>query len=197
MGSQVVNGTPGNSGVTKIVLIKSNLVSSLHVMNCFKLTKSNNEDLDKINRKFLWAPNLGCKEAKGFPLVAWNEVCRPKFEGRLEIKRNVDVNNATISKLGWRILKDKDCVWIRIMRDKYVKENNFFSIQKKGDSVVWKEVINHRKYIGVGLKWCIGDGRKVCFWIDNWDYMTPLISFVDENNLHFINRDAKVHEFID
>ena len=26
--------------------------------------------------------------------------------------------------------------------------------------------------------------------------MTPLISFVDENNLHFINRDAKVHEFI-
>ena len=27
--------------------------------------------------------------------------------------------------------------------------------------------------------------------------MTPLISFVDENNLHFINRDAKVHEFID
>ena len=81
----------------KIVLIKSNLVSSLHVMNCFKLTKSNNEDLDKINRKFLWAPNLGFKEAKGFPLVAWNEVCRPKFEGRLEIRRNVDVNNATIS----------------------------------------------------------------------------------------------------
>ena len=27
--------------------------------------------------------------------------------------------------------------------------------------------------------------------------MTPLISFVDESNLHFINQDAKVHEFID
>ena len=26
--------------------------------------------------------------------------------------------------------------------------------------------------------------------------MTLLISFVDENNLHFINRDAKVYEFI-
>ena len=26
--------------------------------------------------------------------------------------------------------------------------------------------------------------------------MTPLISFVYENNLRFINRDAKVHEFI-
>ena len=38
----------------KIVLIKANLASSpLQAMNCFKLTKSNNEDLDKINRKFL------------------------------------------------------------------------------------------------------------------------------------------------
>ena len=38
----------------KIVLIKANLaISPLHAMNCFKLTKSNNEDLDKINRRFL------------------------------------------------------------------------------------------------------------------------------------------------
>ena len=27
--------------------------------------------------------------------------------------------------------------------------------------------------------------------------MTPLISFVDENDLHHINWDAKVHDFID
>ena len=50
------------------------------------------------------------------------------------------------------------------MRDKYVKDNNFLKIQKKNrDLIVWKEIINHRKYIGANLKWCIGDGRKVCF----------------------------------
>ena len=138
----------------KVVLMKSNLASSpLHVMNCFKLTKNINEDLDKINRKFLWALNIGFKEAKGFPLVAWDEVCRPKSEGGLGIRRNEDVNKATITKLGWRILTDKDSLWARIMRDKYVKVNNFFNIPKKeGDSVVWKEVINHRKYIGASLK---------------------------------------------
>ena len=39
----------------KIILIKANLASSLlYAMNCFKLAKGNNEDLDKINRKFLW-----------------------------------------------------------------------------------------------------------------------------------------------
>ena len=66
-----------------------------------------------------------------------------------------------------------------------------------GDSIVWKEIINHRKYIEVGLKWCIGDCWKVCFWIDHWVYMSPLISFVEEHNFQAINWDAKVYDFND
>lgn len=33
------------------------------------------------------------------------------------------------------------------MSDKYGKNNNFFRIPKDEDSIVWKEIINHRKYI--------------------------------------------------
>ena len=73
-------------------------------MNCFKLTKRNNEDLDRINKNFLWLPNVGSNESKSFPLVAWDDVCRPKFEGKLEIRKNEDVNKATITKLGCRIV---------------------------------------------------------------------------------------------
>ena len=51
-------------------------------------------------------------------------------------------------KLGWRILIDNDIIWMRIMRDKYVKNNDFFNIPKKdGDFNVWKEIINYRKYV--------------------------------------------------
>lgn len=50
----------------------------LHVMNCFKLTKINNEDLDITNRNFLWLPNIGINETKVLPLVVWDAVCRPK-----------------------------------------------------------------------------------------------------------------------
>ena len=57
--------------------------SPLHFMNHFKLTKRNNEDLDRISRNFLWLPNVGSNDSKGFPLVAWDEVCRPKYEGGL------------------------------------------------------------------------------------------------------------------
>ena len=77
----------------KMMLIKANLASSpLHVMNCFKLTKRNNEDIDIINRIFLWLPNMGINENKVFPLVAWDDVCRPKSEGGLGIKKNNYVN---------------------------------------------------------------------------------------------------------
>ena len=100
-------------------------------MNLFKLTKSNNEDLDKINRKFLWTSNIGSKETKGFPLVAWDEVCRPKDVGGLGIRRNEDVNKASITELGWRILTDNNRLWTTITRDKYVKDHNFFRILKK------------------------------------------------------------------
>ena len=38
-------------------------------MNCFKLIKMNYEDLDKINRKFLWILNVVPSEAKGILLI--------------------------------------------------------------------------------------------------------------------------------
>ena len=126
---------------------------------------------------------MGINETKVFPLVAWDDVCRPKSEGSLGIRKNNDVNKASITKLGWRILIDKDSIWVRIMDDKYVRDNFFRALKKDGDSIMWKEIINHRKYIRASLKWCIGDGRKVCFWTDYWVYMMFLMSFVDENNL--------------
>ena len=82
---------------------------------------------------------MGINENKVFPLVRR----RPKSEGGLGIRKNNDANKAAITKLGLGILTDKDSIWARIMRHKYVKDNNFH-----GDSIGWKEIINHRKYIG-------------------------------------------------
>ena len=67
---------------------------------------------------------------------------------------------------------------------------------KKGDSILWKKVINYIKYIGFELKWCIGNEEKVCFSIDFWVYISPFIFFVDENYFYCINWDTKVYNFI-
>ena len=53
---------------------------SLHLMNCFKLIRKNNKDLDSINKNFLYVPNMGVNETKVFSLVVWDDVYRLKFE---------------------------------------------------------------------------------------------------------------------
>lgn len=45
------------------------------------------------------ASKYKANETKHFPLLAWNEVYRPKSEGGLGIRKNDDVNKALIAKL--------------------------------------------------------------------------------------------------
>lgn len=55
-----------------------------------------------------------------------------------------------------------DSMWARTMRDKYIKRHNFFRITKKKKMTpLFGEIINHTTYLGAGLKWYMGDGRKV------------------------------------
>ena len=68
---------------------------------------------------FLCLPNIGSNETKVFPLASWDNGCKPKSEEGLGIRKNDDVNKASIVKLGWRILTNNDNLWARIMRDKY------------------------------------------------------------------------------
>lgn len=53
------------------------------------------------------------------------------FEGGLGIKRNEDVNKVLMTKLGWRIFTNNDNILAKIMKDNYVKNNDFFIITKK------------------------------------------------------------------
>ena len=67
----------------------------------------------------------GVNGTKAFPLVAWHDICIPKYEGGLGITKNNDVNKVLNVKLGSRILTNNDNIWMRIMGDKYVKNNHF------------------------------------------------------------------------
>ena len=48
---------------------------------------------------------------------------------------------------------DSNSIWVRNVREKYVRNDNFFNIfKKKKNFIVWKKVSNYRKYIKIGLK---------------------------------------------
>jgi len=69
--------------------------------------------VDRINRDFLW----GDSEAKRRPhLVNWNMVCQTRDRGGLNIRDSRMVNEALLTKLGWRIVSGDRTPWCSALR---------------------------------------------------------------------------------
>ena len=81
----------------RMILIQSHLESlPSHTMQCFKLPNQVTAKLDQINRDFFWKNS---SSRKGFPMVAWEKICRPKSLGGLGLRKTAAVNMAFIAKL--------------------------------------------------------------------------------------------------
>jgi len=60
----------------RTVLIQSNLEAlPAHTMQCFQLRPAITQKLYQVNRHFFWK---SADSTKGFPMVAWDIVCKPK-----------------------------------------------------------------------------------------------------------------------
>ncbi|KAH7542709.1 hypothetical protein FEM48_Zijuj02G0103000 [Ziziphus jujuba var. spinosa] len=119
--------------VGKATLIKS-MVQEIpcYTMSTFLLPSSLCEDLDAIVRKFWWEtkPN-----ASGFfPLKAWKDLCKPKEMGGLGFRRFKDMNLALVAKLGWKLASDEECLWTRLMKAKYMRNETFFGCKHKTEA---------------------------------------------------------------
>jgi len=85
------------SKVGRPILIQSHLESLLaHAMQCFELPHNVRKYLDKCNREFFWKKS---NTKKGFSLIAWDKVCRPKSIGGLGLRKTQAINKAFQCKL--------------------------------------------------------------------------------------------------
>lgn len=60
-------------------------------------------------------------------LVNWDEVCRPRANGGLGIRKARDFNDALLTKVAWHMIVKPDKPWVKIMHEKYIKGGSFFS----------------------------------------------------------------------
>lgn len=113
------------SQTSKAVLIKSNLTGvSSFVIQGVKIPIYITKDLDNINRNFFWNNNMGPNNPHGaLSLISWDKICRPKCEGDLRIRKVQDVNAAFLAKLGWKILKDPNNLWVKVVSAMYLSIN--------------------------------------------------------------------------
>lgn len=128
--------------------------------------------LYKAYRNFLWNKDLGSKAPN---LIGWEKVCQPKKLGGLGLRKAKVNNQALQLKLLWKIIRMPDNLWVKLVKQKYSKQESQFSYQPKSNvSWQWRKLMSLRAPFRKGLRWMVGDGKSVSFWYDNWVYDSPI-----------------------
>lgn len=122
---------------------------------------------------------MGLEEKKHIALVNWDSVCLPKSMGGLGIRKINVLNKALIANIGWTLAKG-EADWCSIIRGKYLDREQFYYNLSVVDlpqrSKLWNNILKSRLVVREGLKWQLGNGRKVRFWEDVWAEDRPLAS---------------------
>ena len=73
-------------------------------------------------------------------------------------------------KLGWRLINEKDSLWVRVLRSKYKCGADLMPTVKErpGQLNLWKGVSSGWQYVEQGIVWRINDVRSTYFWTNNW-----------------------------
>lgn len=56
-------------------------------------------------------------------------MCLPSEEGGLGFRSLQDINDALVSKLSWKMLTQKDCLWVKLLNCKYLKNCGFWEAE--------------------------------------------------------------------
>ncbi|GJZ97902.1 cation/H(+) antiporter 24-like protein [Tanacetum coccineum] len=109
---------------------------------------------------------------KGKAKVTWEDVCIPKREGGLGIRRLEGFNKALISTHIWSLLLRKESLWVKWIHTYKLNGRTFWEIPLRA---------------------------TISAWFDNWCALSPLASFISNRDIYRagLGLSAKVNEIID
>lgn len=159
------------AGRTTLIQSVTSTIPSYN-MQIMELPRRFCDEVDKINRNFLWGDRNNHKKVH---LLNWDKVCRTKEAGGLGLRKARDNNAALLTKLGWKILTDHNKLWCRVLQDKYLRRHSIYNWpMERRASHVWKSICRYRDILRQGVKWNVGNGAHISLWHDWWCGLQPL-----------------------
>ena len=134
-------------------------------------------------KSFLWSgSDMRTIRAK----VAWDQVCLPKKEGGLGIKRITEWNKIALLKHIWNLCNDSDgSIWSTWIRSNLLRGRNFWTIKTPQNcSWAWGKILKLRSLAWPKMKYIIGDGMTTSLWFDNWHPHSPLADSYGERFIY-------------
>jgi hypothetical protein len=136
-------------------------------MQYTKLPKSLCDEIEKIQRSFLWwDTDQSCRPH----LVGWYVYCFPKKDGGLGIKRPNHMNDAFLMKMLWNLITKLDDLWCNVLYSKCGRNNSLrVTINSQPyDSPLWKSLTSIWEQFQKNIVWKLGDSNNINFWLDKW-----------------------------
>lgn len=119
--------------------------------------------IESMCSAFLWSgsPNDSSKSK-----VAWEDVCKPKDEGGLGIRKL----RVFYLHLIWRLFSSSGSLWVAWINIYLLKQVSFWDVKRgsKG-SWIWRKILKLRSIAATFLKSEIGNGLSTSFWFDTWN----------------------------
>lgn len=143
------------------------------------------DKIESIIRSFIWS---GDGEARKCHLVNWEVITRAKRTSGLGIRRMNCMKKAFLTKLGWRLIKEKERLWVDVLRSKYCEGNRALEDikDKRGSSNAWKGINACVSTLKISCKSWVRNDKNTKFWLDNWLMDAPL--------RHYACRDVGLSE---
>ncbi|GJS51247.1 hypothetical protein Tco_0624609 [Tanacetum coccineum] len=99
-------------------------------------------DIEQIIRGFLWCQGIMCK---GKANVSWEDVCRPKKEGGLGLRRLDEFNKALMISHVWKLISLKESLWVQWIHKYKIRGQNFWDIPFRGNMTWgWRKILQLR-----------------------------------------------------
>ncbi|XP_015969290.1 uncharacterized protein LOC107492746 [Arachis duranensis] len=151
----------------KEVLIKAVIQAiPVYTMNIIKFPKSFHRKIESAIAKFWWT-NSG--KDRSIHWKSWTSMTRNKLNGGLGFKDFECQNTALLAKQTWRLLKEEDAIWARILKAIYYPNSSLWEAGRgRNASWIWKSILEGRDFLRRKGRWSVGSGTGIDIWEDNW-----------------------------
>jgi hypothetical protein len=138
----------------------------------FILPKRVIKDIEQKFNRFLWNGNIaGGAKAK----VSWTDVCLPKKEGGLGLKRLDIWNYSSMLRHIWSLFVRSRSIWVAWVKENLLKRKSFWSVGvSQNCSWNWRKFLKLRDIARRFLRYEVGAGEHIHLWLDWWHPMGVL-----------------------
>lgn len=163
----------------RLQLIKTVITSTVNFWSsAFLLPKGCLDTIESMYSAFLWSgsPTITYKEK-----VSWEDVCNPKEEGGLGLRRLRDTGRVFALKLIWLLFTQTESLWVAWTKEYLLKDSSYRDVREGTlGSWAWRKLLKMRSLALDHMRHDVKDGRSTFFWLDNWMGTCRLLDAVGE-----------------